>query len=56
MTLNDPRKYNDPNRELDLAPGLVHVHWDLIEDTGKLDIESLKSQTRQAMLSHLQDL
>lgn len=54
MTLNDPRKYNDPRQTLDLAPGMVDVYWDLIEDTGSHTAEELKEMTRQAMLSHLE--
>lgn len=53
MTLNDSGKYNDPVRELDLAPGLVKVDWDLIEHTGEMTIEDLKAQTRKVMLGHL---
>ncbi|MBL0019090.1 MAG: 1-acyl-sn-glycerol-3-phosphate acyltransferase [Bacteroidetes bacterium] len=56
MTLNDPRKYNDPVRELDLSPGLVHVYWDVIEDTGSQSVDQLREKTRGIMLSHLQDL
>ncbi|HEX2900668.1 MAG TPA: hypothetical protein VHS96_13180, partial [Bacteroidia bacterium] len=56
MTLNDPRKYNDPRRELDLSPGLVHVYWDVIEETGSQSVEQLREKTRALMLSHLQDI
>jgi 1-acyl-sn-glycerol-3-phosphate acyltransferase len=54
MTLHDPRTYNDPrrNRGLDLSPGIVDVHWDLIEGTSDKSVETLKAETRAAMLSH----
>ena len=53
MTLYDPRKYNDPRAGLDLSPGMVNVHWDLVEDCGSKSVEELKSAARTAMLSHL---
>lgn len=53
MTLNDPRKYNDPRRGLDLRPGIVDVYWDLIEDTGNQTTEALREKTKELMLSHL---
>jgi 1-acyl-sn-glycerol-3-phosphate acyltransferase len=54
MTLHDPRKCCDPRRGLDLSPGSVNVHWDLIEETGGKTVEELKEGTRAAMLTHLQ--
>jgi 1-acyl-sn-glycerol-3-phosphate acyltransferase len=53
MTLNDPRKYNDPRRGLDLSPGMVDVYWDLVEDTGNQTTEGLREKTKELMLSHL---
>jgi 1-acyl-sn-glycerol-3-phosphate acyltransferase len=53
MTLFDPRKCNDPRRELDLAPGIVDVYWDVIEDTKTLGVETLRDTTRELMLAHL---
>ncbi|MFM2375382.1 MAG: hypothetical protein RLZZ165_479 [Bacteroidota bacterium] len=53
MTLHDPRKYCDPRRGLDLSPGIVNVHWDVIEGTGGKTVEKLKEETRAAMLTHL---
>lgn len=56
MTLNDPRKFNDPIRELDLSPGIVDVYWDVIEGTTELGVEELKAQTAAIMRGHLSDL
>jgi 1-acyl-sn-glycerol-3-phosphate acyltransferase len=53
QTLVDPRKYNDPRRSLDLAPGKVDVYWDVIEGTKELGVEALKAKTRAAMLSRI---
>jgi 1-acyl-sn-glycerol-3-phosphate acyltransferase len=52
MTLNDPRKYNDPVRELDLRPGIVDVYWDVIEETNSQSVDGLKERTQNLMLSH----
>jgi 1-acyl-sn-glycerol-3-phosphate acyltransferase len=54
MTLNDPRKFNDPRRGLDLSPGFVDVYWDLIEGTGQKKADELREETKTAMLSHWQ--
>lgn len=53
ITLNDSGKLNDPVRELDLAPGLVKVNWDLIENTSTYSVEALREQTKAIMLGHL---
>ena len=53
MTLNDPRKDNDPRVGLDLSPGLVHVYWDVIEGTADRKPEEIKEMAREMMLSHL---
>lgn len=53
MTLNDSGRLNDPVRELDLSPGWVDVHWDLIEQTGDKGVEELRALTQATMLRHL---
>lgn len=53
MTLNDPRRFNDPRRGLDLCPGMVHVHWDLVEGTAGRSLDELKAAVREKMLGHL---
>lgn len=53
VTLNDPRRYNDPRRGLDLSPGLVHCYWDVIEGTGEKSATELKEKTKELMLKHL---
>jgi 1-acyl-sn-glycerol-3-phosphate acyltransferase len=52
MTLHDPRELNDPRKGLDLSPGKVQVHWDLVEQTSEKSLEELKVEVREKMLSH----
>jgi 1-acyl-sn-glycerol-3-phosphate acyltransferase len=52
VTLNDPGLHNDPVREFDLWPGWIKVTWGLISDTKGRDVEDLKEETREIMLSN----
>jgi 1-acyl-sn-glycerol-3-phosphate acyltransferase len=55
MTLNDPRRCNDPRKGLHLQPGHVDVHWDLILETDGRPLAELKAETRALMTQHLPD-
>lgn len=55
MTLNDPRRCNDPRKGLHLQPGHVDVHWDLILETDARPLAELKAETRALMTQHLPD-
>lgn len=55
MTLNDPRRCNDPRKGLHLQPGHVDVHWDLILETDARPLAELKAETRVLMTQHLPD-
>lgn len=57
QTLAHPRKLNNPNRKLDMSPGIVHCYFNPPIETTDLtldDIPILKEKVRQIMLSHLQ--
>ena len=56
QTLVGTKRLCNPNRLLDLSPGLVHCYWDPpIETTGMTldDIPRLKEQVQQTMLKYL---
>lgn len=57
QTLVHPRKLNNPNRTLDMSPGIVDCYLSTPIETTHLtpdDLPALKKQVRQIMLSNLQ--